>query len=655
MLGELLALPDEELIAALGGTAPRGHRARARRLRRRAGARTPRGGRDARGLPPRPRLPAAAARRRRRARGAARRGRRRPARGAVGRPTAPAVAIVGARRAGVDGLQVARGLGRGLAAAGVTVISGMALGIDSAAHAGALEVGGPTIAVLAGGADVAYPASKRALHRELVRGQAAISEMPPGFRPFRWCFPARNRTIAGLAPMTIVVEATERSGSLITAELAQRARPRRRRGARSGDRAALRGHQRAAARRRARDPRRAGRARRGARRRRRDGADRSARRGSRAAAARGCCDASRTGATRSPRSPPRRPRRATRSRASPSSSCSGFCAADREDAMRASCCTREPRAGANHAAWAASRRCLSSGRVRARRVPVALSIAGSDSGGGAGIQADLKAFARAGVHGTTAITAITVQNTVAVVAVQPVAPEIIAGQIRAVAEDLGVDAVKIGMLGDVATIEAVAARARRAAVRDADRPRPGHGRRVRRAPARRRDAVDALRRLIVARATVITPNLAEARALAGDDDARRARARARAARARAAQRRRHRRAPRERRPTSSSTARRSPSCPASAIPTARRTARAARTPRRSRRGWRSATRRCEAARHARERRGRRGPRRPARARRGRRPGRRLRALAPGLNAGVTNRSERRPPLCHNRPRCGSCG
>ncbi len=134
---------------------------------------------------------------------------------------APAVAIVGARRAGADGLQVALALGRGLAAAGVTVVSGMALGIDSAAHTGALEVGGPTITVLAGGADVAYPASKRSLHRQLVRTQAAISEMPPGFKPFRWCFPARNRTIAGLASLTIVVEAAERSGSLITADLAQ--------------------------------------------------------------------------------------------------------------------------------------------------------------------------------------------------------------------------------------------------------------------------------------------------------------------------------------------------------------------------------------------------------------------------------------------------
>ena len=134
---------------------------------------------------------------------------------------APAVAIVGARRASQDGLEVARGLARGLAAAGVTVVSGMALGIDSAAHAGALEVGGPTLAVLASGADVPYPPSKRALYRSLVATQAAISEMPQGFQPFRWCFPARNRTIAGLATLTIVVEATERSGSLITAELAQ--------------------------------------------------------------------------------------------------------------------------------------------------------------------------------------------------------------------------------------------------------------------------------------------------------------------------------------------------------------------------------------------------------------------------------------------------
>src|SRR3954470_3080366 len=89
--------------------------------------------------------------------------------------------------------------------------------------------------------------------------------------------------------------------------------------------------------------------------------------------------------------------------------------------------------------------------------PRLLTIAGSDSGGGAGIQADLKAFARAGAHGMTAITAITAQNTVAVEAVHPVPPETIVAQVEAVASDIGVDAVKIGMLGDIPTIEAVAA------------------------------------------------------------------------------------------------------------------------------------------------------------------------------------------------------
>jgi hydroxymethylpyrimidine/phosphomethylpyrimidine kinase len=88
-------------------------------------------------------------------------------------------------------------------------------------------------------------------------------------------------------------------------------------------------------------------------------------------------------------------------------------------------------------------------------VPAVLSIAGSDSGGGAGIQADLKAFARVGVHGMTAITAITAQNTVGVEAVQAISPRIIVAQVRAVAEDIGVDAVKIGMLGTVETVEAV--------------------------------------------------------------------------------------------------------------------------------------------------------------------------------------------------------
>jgi DNA processing protein len=140
--------------------------------------------------------------------------------GATGAPP-PAVAIVGTRRASPEGLEIARALGRGLAGAGVTVVSGMALGIDSAAHAGAVEVGGPTVAVLAGGADLPYPMRKASLYEAIVAtGGAIVSEMAPGYRAFRWNFPARNRIIAALAPATIVVEAAERSGSLITAELA---------------------------------------------------------------------------------------------------------------------------------------------------------------------------------------------------------------------------------------------------------------------------------------------------------------------------------------------------------------------------------------------------------------------------------------------------
>jgi hydroxymethylpyrimidine/phosphomethylpyrimidine kinase len=93
--------------------------------------------------------------------------------------------------------------------------------------------------------------------------------------------------------------------------------------------------------------------------------------------------------------------------------------------------------------------------VTERRVPAVLSIAGSDSGGGAGAQADLKAFARCGVHGMSAITAITAQNTVGVEMIEAVSPRLIVAQVRAVAEDIGVDAVKIGMLGRVATVDAV--------------------------------------------------------------------------------------------------------------------------------------------------------------------------------------------------------
>ena len=132
----------------------------------------------------------------------------------------PAVAIVGTRRSSMEGNEIATELGRGLAAAGVTVVSGMALGIDSAAHKGALQAGGATVAVLACGPDIPYPPSKAPLFRSIRATGAVVSELPPGARPWRWGFLARNRIIAALAQATIVVEAAERSGSLTTAEFA---------------------------------------------------------------------------------------------------------------------------------------------------------------------------------------------------------------------------------------------------------------------------------------------------------------------------------------------------------------------------------------------------------------------------------------------------
>jgi hydroxymethylpyrimidine/phosphomethylpyrimidine kinase len=141
-----------------------------------------------------------------------------------------------------------------------------------------------------------------------------------------------------------------------------------------------------------------------------------------------------------------------------------------------------------------------------------LSIAGSDSGGGAGIQADLKAFARCGVHGMTAITAITAQNTVAVTAVYPLPPDAIVEQVRAVAEDIGVDAVKIGMLGSVETIVAVD----RALDLVGDVPVVLDPVMVAESGARLldEDAEDELRRRLLPRVTAVTPNLPEARVLA---------------------------------------------------------------------------------------------------------------------------------------------
>jgi DNA processing protein len=131
------------------------------------------------------------------------------------------VAIVGARKPSGYGLDVARALGRGLGCAGIVVVSGMALGIDSAAHAGALSAEAPTVAVLPGGADRAYPSAKRALHASILRAGASVSELPPGSRVWRWSFPARNRIIAALSAMTVVVEARARSGALVTAAFAR--------------------------------------------------------------------------------------------------------------------------------------------------------------------------------------------------------------------------------------------------------------------------------------------------------------------------------------------------------------------------------------------------------------------------------------------------
>lgn len=149
------------------------------------------------------------------------------------------------------------------------------------------------------------------------------------------------------------------------------------------------------------------------------------------------------------------------------------------------------------------------------RVPVCLSIAGSDSGGGAGIQADLKAFAHAGVHGTTALTALTAQNTTAVTGVHPVPPEFIVEQLRAVAQDIGIDAVKIGMVGSKHATEAVAR-----ALDELPRGVPVVLDPVMVAESGARlldeDAEGALRELLLPRATVVTPNLMEARVLVRD-------------------------------------------------------------------------------------------------------------------------------------------
>jgi len=131
-----------------------------------------------------------------------------------------AVAVVGARACSPYGSQVARMLGRELAAAGLIVVSGLARGVDGEAHRGALEAGGITVAVLGCGIDRDYPAAHAELARRICERGLVVSEYEPGVEPAPWRFPARNRIIAGLAAATVIVEARERSGALITADFA---------------------------------------------------------------------------------------------------------------------------------------------------------------------------------------------------------------------------------------------------------------------------------------------------------------------------------------------------------------------------------------------------------------------------------------------------
>lgn len=141
--------------------------------------------------------------------------------GEPGDPDAPAIAVVGSRSASPEGERLARNWAAWLARRGVTIVSGFAPGIDAAAHRGALEGGGRTLAVLGCGLDVIYPRRHRALREEVLRaGGALLSEFPMGTEPARWTFPQRNRLISGISRGVLVVQAAARSGTAITARLA---------------------------------------------------------------------------------------------------------------------------------------------------------------------------------------------------------------------------------------------------------------------------------------------------------------------------------------------------------------------------------------------------------------------------------------------------
>jgi hydroxymethylpyrimidine/phosphomethylpyrimidine kinase len=413
------------------------------------------------------------------------------------------VAVVGSRRPSALGCSAAIDLGRDLAAAGVPVISGLAKGIDACAHEGAVSVAGPVIAVLGCGADEAYPRRNSALYRQVRTIGTVISELPWGVKPRRWTFPARNRIMAALAELTVVVEAAHHSGSLITADFALDA------GREVGAMPGPPGLTTAA------------------------GSNQLLREC--AHLIRHAGDAldilggvGRMPVLSRPAGPDDPELAAVLDGVTAGSSLDAIALSTglepRDVRIRLS---RLERAG--HL-----RRNGIRGYVRATpptdapnlrddpptrrkktsevRPPRLLTIAGSDSGGGAGIQADLKAFANAGAHGMSAITAITVQNTVEVRDIHTIPPEIIVGQVAAVAEDIGVDAVKIGMLGNVETIEAVD----RALDLVGDVPVVLDPVMVAESGAVLLDgsARDALRERIVPRATVITPNLPEARVLA---------------------------------------------------------------------------------------------------------------------------------------------